>query len=246
MVSVCIATYNGEKYIKEQLQSILNQIAVDDEVIISDDDSTDRTIELIKEFNDSRIKIIKGGFRHFKWNFENALKHAQGEYIFLSDQDDVWIDGKYEACLKELRYVDLVCTDSKVVDEKLNILIPSFFEYYKSGKGILKNAIKNTYFGACMAFNRKISDAAIPFPKTMEIGHDIWLGLVAEIIGRTKFLATPYLLYRRHDAALTNISNDMTKRSNRPIFVKLWSRCVVLYTIFIFKMKYIRNRKTTK
>ena len=103
MNSICIATYNGEKYIHQQLTSILSQINIDDEVIISDDDSTDNTIEIIKSLNDKRIKIIHGGFHHFKWHFANALQHSKGEYIFLSDQDDIWVEGKYQACLNKLQ-----------------------------------------------------------------------------------------------------------------------------------------------
>jgi glycosyltransferase involved in cell wall biosynthesis len=239
MNSICIATYNGEKYIHQQLSSILSQINIDDEVIISDDDSTDNTIEIIKSLNDKRIKIIHGGFHHFKWNFANALQHSKGEYIFLSDQDDIWVEGKYQACLNKLQKVDLICHNSSVVDENLNTIIPSFFDYYHSGAGIIKNSIKNTYFGACMAFNRKVLNAALPLPKTMEIGHDIWLGLVAESIGKTEFINTPYLLYRRHDTALTNISNDLKSRSKRSLFTKIWSRFVVIYHICLFNIKYL-------
>ncbi len=238
MNSICIATYNGEKYILEQLTSILSQINIDDEIIISDDDSTDKTIELIKSLNDNRIKIIRGGFHHFKWNFANALQHTKGKYIFLSDQDDIWLDKKYQTCLKQLQNVDLVCHNSSVVDENLNTIIPSFFDYYHSKPGIIKNSIKNTYFGACMAFNRKVLEAALPFPKTNEIGHDIWIGLVAESIGKVEFITTPYLLYRRHNTALTNISNNLKTRSKRSLFTKIWSRVIVLYNIILFNIKY--------
>ena len=238
MNSICIATYNGEKYIKEQLISILSQINIDDEVIISDDDSTDSTIDIIKSLNDNRIKIIHGGFHHFKWNFINALKHAQGDVIFLSDQDDKWIDGKYEACLNELKKVDLVCHNSIVTDQNLTPSIPSFFDFYHSGPGIIKNSIINTYFGACMAFNRRVLDVALPIPETIEIGHDIWLGLIAESIGKVKFINTPYLLYRRHDLAFTNLSSDIKTRSKRSLFTKIYSRFVVLYHITRFNIKY--------
>jgi glycosyltransferase involved in cell wall biosynthesis len=238
MNSICIATYNGEKYIKQQLSSILKQINIDDEVIVSDDDSTDNTIKIIESLNDKRIKIVQGGFHHFKWNFANALQHANGEYIFLSDQDDIWLNKKYQTCLERLQNVDLICHNSSVVDENLNTIIPSFFDYYNSKPGIIKNSIKNTYFGACMAFNRKVLNAALPLPKTMEIGHDIWIGLVAESIGKVEFIETPYLLYRRHDAALTNISNDLKTRSKRSLFTKIWSRIIVLYNIILFNIKY--------
>ena len=239
MNSVCIATYNGEKYILEQLSSILSQIDIDDEVIISDDGSTDNTIEKIESLKDTRIRIIKSSYRHFKWNFINVLEQAKGDYIFLSDQDDIWVEGKYKTCIQNLKEVDLVCHNSIVVDEKLDTIIPSFFSYYNSGKGIIKNSIKNTYFGACMAFSRRVLDAALPIPKTNEIGHDIWLGLVAEAIGKVRFIETPYLLYRRHETALTNISNDLKSRSKRSLFTKIWSRFVVLYHIFSFKIRYV-------
>ena len=130
MNSICIATYNGEKYIKEQLTSILSQINIDDEVIISDDGSTDQTTEIIKSLNDSRIKLIKGDFHNFTFNFENAIKQAKGEYIFLADQDDVWLPNKYHECLHELKKYDLICHNSKITDKNLNIINNSFFNFY--------------------------------------------------------------------------------------------------------------------
>ncbi len=241
MNSICIATYNGEKYIEEQLHSILSQISEDDEVIISDDSSTDRTLELIESIADPRIKIYHADYHHFKWNFENALRHAGGEIIFLSDQDDVWIEGKYRACLEALKEYDLVCTNSIVVDSELRPLIPDFFKYYHSGKGIIKNSLKNTYFGACLAFKKRVKEAALPFPKTMEIGHDIWIGLVAESIGKVKFIDTPYLLYRRHANALTNVLNNLSNRSSRPFITKVTSRFIVLYNILKFNINKKNN-----
>ena len=95
MISVCIATYNGEKYLREQLDSILPQLAESDEVIVSDDGSTDGTIDLITSLNDPRIKIVSNsGRKGYVGNFENALKHTTGDYIFLSDQDDIWYPNK--------------------------------------------------------------------------------------------------------------------------------------------------------
>ena len=103
MISVCIATYNGEKYIREQLDSILPQLGLDDEVIISDDSSTDNTLKIIEEYNDCRIKIFSNNkFYSPILNFENALKKAQGDFIFLSDQDDIWKSNKVEVVMKYL------------------------------------------------------------------------------------------------------------------------------------------------
>jgi len=127
-VSVCIATYNGEKYIKEQLTSILIQLEDTDEIIISDDSSTDQTVEIIKSLDDKRISIFEHQiFKSHVYNFENALKHAKGDYIFLADQDDIWLPGKINKTLSLLQNNDLVLSDAIVVDENENILFESFF-----------------------------------------------------------------------------------------------------------------------
>lgn len=239
MNSVCIATYNGEKYIAQQLQSILGQIAEEDEVIISDDCSTDNTLKIIDEFKDKRIHIVHNNTHYFRDNFANALIQAKGDIVFLSDQDDVWLSGKYKRCIDELLQVDLVCTNSCIGDENLNIIHNNFFSVYHSGKGILKNSLNNTYYGACLAFRRSLLDKALPFPPTHEIGHDIWLGLVAEMTGNVKFIDTPYIIYRRHKDTVTS-TNSIWTRSSRPLYKKLWNRVVVLFYVIAF---YIRNGK---
>ena len=238
MNSICIATYNGEKYIHEQLSSILSQINIDDEVIISDDNSTDNTIQIINSINDPRIKLINGGFHNFTFNFENAIKQAKGEYIFLADQDDVWLPNKYTTTLNALKTYDLICSDAIVVDQQLTPIHQSFFKYYNSGKGILKNIIKCSYCGACMAFNKKILNAIQPFPTTSIFGQDLWTGLVAESIGKILFLETPLILYRRHDKSLTTISNNFLTRSKRPLVIKLKSRISIIYHLIKFNIKH--------
>ena len=95
MISVCIATYNGERFIREQIDSILRQLSSDDEIIVSDDGSTDDTISIINSIDDKRIRIIEGPRKHSPThNFECAMKEAKGYYIFLADQDDVWKPNK--------------------------------------------------------------------------------------------------------------------------------------------------------
>jgi len=204
-VSVCIATYNGEKYIHQQLVSILSQLSANDEVIISDNCSTDSTGVVISSFDDPRIKFHTFGERNLISNFENALSRATGDVIFLADQDDVWMVGKVARIMRELEIFDVVMTDCRVVDEQLNVLHDSLFEFTKPRVGILRNLVKNPYTGCCMAFNRKVLDAALPFPNNLPM-HDWWIGLVGEVVGSVKFIDEPFILYRRHSCNVSTLT----------------------------------------
>ena len=137
MISVCMATYNGGKHIREQIESILPQLSLNDEIIISDDGSNDETVKIINSFNDKRIKLFfnqrKKEFnsRHalVTSNFENALKNAQGDIIFLSDQDDVWRDDKVKIYVDSLKDYHVVMSNYDVIDS--NGVIKEK-QYYKS------------------------------------------------------------------------------------------------------------------
>ena len=198
MISVCIATYNGEKYIKDQLASILVQLKADDEVIISDDSSTDKTVEIIKSFNDKRIILYENQkFKSPIFNFENSLTYARGDYIFLSDQDDIWVPNKVKTMKEFLLNFDLVLSDTDIIDANGNILNKSFYQMNGSQNGLLKNLVKNSYLGCTMAFNQKILQKSLPFPKDIAM-HDWWIGLIAEIYGKTYFIDEKLIYYRRH------------------------------------------------
>jgi len=235
MNTICVATYNGERFIEEQLRSILKQIAPDDEIIVSDDGSTDNTLKIVDSIGDNRIRVRRSQAHYFKDNFIEAMCEAKGEIVFLADQDDVWLPGKYKRCVEELKMVDLVCTNSMMTDSELNVIEPNFFSIYHSGPGVFKNAMNNTYYGSCIAFRRSLLADALPMPPTREIGHDIWLGLVAEMTGKVRFIDTPYLLYRRHGETKTTTSG-LLHRSHRPLWIKVWSRIVVLYYVGKFKL----------
>lgn len=197
-ISVCIATYNGSLYIKDQLDSILPQLKTTDEIIISDDSSSDSTIDIIKSYRDPRIILLENqSFRSPVYNFENALNNASGDYIFLCDQDDVWLSDKVESFIPLLNNYDLVVSDCKVVNADLEIIHDSFFKIMNSGKGLWKNFFKNTYLGCCIAFRKEIFSYILPFPPNIAM-HDIWIGLVVELYGNPFFLQKPTSLYRRH------------------------------------------------
>lgn len=198
MISVCLATYNGSAYIEAQLRSVLEQISHEDEVVIADDGSTDETLSIVNALGDPRIKVVAtGGKLGVIKNFERTIVASRGEYLFLCDQDDVWLPGKVAQCVAALQSHLLVVTDCKVVDGELNEIAPSFFRLRNSGGGLLRNLWKNSYLGCCMAFRRELLDYALPFPASIPM-HDMWLGMIAEIRGTVSFLPIPLSLYRRH------------------------------------------------
>lgn len=202
MISVCIATYNGARYIGEQLASILKQLSAEDEVVVSDDGSTDGTIDIVRSLNDRRIRIVDGPRRHSPTlNFEWALHNAKGEYIFLADQDDVWLEGKVTRCVEELQICDCVVSDARVTDSLLNTTSESLFQLMHVRRGRLSNLLwRNGYTGCCMAFKREVLNKALPFPTDIPM-HDIWIGNVAAFCGSLHFINDRLLLFRRHDEA---------------------------------------------
>ena len=204
MISVCVATYNCEKFIREQIDSILCQLSSDDEIIVSDDGSTDGTIVIINCIGDKRIRIIEGPRKHSPtFNFENALKEAKGDYIFLADQDDVWKTNKVEVCMKWLQKYDCVVSDAEVTDSNLNPLYPSLYAIMQVRQGHIYNTVwKNGYTGCCMAFRRNILEASLPFPKDIPM-HDIWIGNVAAYKYNVKFISEKLVLFRRHEDTIS-------------------------------------------
>lgn len=203
MISVCMATYNGQQFLIPQLVSILSQLGPNDELIVSDDGSTDDTVSLIKSLEDKRIKMIAGApLRNPALNFERAIKAAQGEFIFLSDQDDIWLPGRVDAAIRWMAEYDMVVVDCDIINEAAEVVLHSYFSIRKSGSGIFHNLKKNTYLGACMSFRKRIAAHALPFPPGVPM-HDIWLGWVAEFVGKVKFLPEVYVHYRRHTGNVT-------------------------------------------
>jgi glycosyltransferase involved in cell wall biosynthesis len=212
MISVCMTTFNGEKYLRRQLDTILSQLGTEDELIISDDSSTDGTIEIIKSYSDSRIKLLENGnFGSPVFNMENALKRAQGDYLFLADQDDVWLPGRVQKVIEKLQQYDLVVCNAFIVDGNEKVIHESYFEWKGSSPGFFRNLRKNSFLGCSLAFSRKIVKAALPFPKQISM-HDVWIGLMAECMGKVLFLDKRLMYYRRHD---NNFTASVHKADNR-------------------------------
>ena len=209
-----MATYNGERYIKEQVSSILQQLGEADELIVSDDGSTDSTLNVLASFHDPRIKVFNGPQTGLTYNFENAIKNANGDYLFLSDQDDVWESNKVERMMEALRHYDLVVSDAWISDENAVSTGQSLYDIYKPRKGFWPTLYHTTYIGCCMAFRRKILKKLLPFPPHI-ILHDYWIGQIADLYYNTSYIPDKLLRYRRHGnnaSALTTRKSPLKKK----------------------------------
>ena len=227
-ISVCMATYNGEKYIKEQVDSILKQLGPEDEIIVSDDGSKDATIETLRSYCDVRIKIYHhtscgaNSFEKASSNFENALTKATGDIIFLSDQDDIWTDDKVKVMVDGLKNNLMVqcqlapfSADSET-DTKLII---------QNQKGFLANLCVLPFVGCCMAFRKSLLESILPFPKGI-IAHDAWIGMVGFVSGRYMFINDKCQLYRLHGANVSGVSS-----STNSLWCKLCYRFRIAWAI---------------
>lgn len=218
MISVCMATYNGSKYIKEQIDSILPQLGENDELVISDDGSKDDTCSVISSYKDSRIKLLFNNGKHgFIGNFENALRQCKGDYIFLSDQDDYWKDNKVAVVMEQLKKYALVIHDAEIVDGEGKSMGHTYYSGMHGSSSFLMNLWKTRWLGCCMAFSREVLDYCLPFPNKIE-GHDYWIGMMGMLKFKYIFISDVLMCYRRHGG---NVSPSGEKSPNS-LFYKLF------------------------
>ena len=222
MISVCMATYNGERFLREQIDSILCQLNPDDELIISDDGSTDGTLEIITSYQDSRIKLLKhdqskellsmqlGTFREVTQNFQNALNYANGSIIFFADQDDIWEDDKVRVFVSELESVDIVMSNFSVIDESGNVLKQQFYKKNPIANNLYVNILKSQFIGCCLAFKRNVLEYILPFPNAL-LAHDYWTGCLGCHKFKFKYINQPLHKYRRYGQ---NVSPSTGKSKN--------------------------------
>jgi len=238
-VSICMATYNGARFIADQLRSILCQLQDDDEVVVSDDGSTDDTLAIIRAFADPRIIILeRTGSKSPADNFGYALAHARNGLIFLSDQDDLWLEHKVATVTQLLQTYDLVVTDCTLIDGDGLLRAPSFFEQHGSRAGFWANLVRNSYLGCCMAFRRSLLEKALPIPPHVPM-HDIWLGMLAEWYGHPCFHPEQLVAYRRHDATVSTAGS----RSSYSFWQKIKFRYHIL---FCLGQRIVRHRLATQ
>jgi glycosyltransferase involved in cell wall biosynthesis len=235
-VAVCLATFNGENFLREQIDSIITQLSPVDCLYISDDGSTDSTLSIIKSYGQS-VHLVndlpQGGV---VGNFEFLLKYALDtgyEFVVLSDQDDVWLKGRLDAIRKILLHYDFVMTNGRVVDECLNDKGMDIFEYVSFHDGFLNTFISTKYVGCCMAFKKNILELALPFPKRI-LWHDWYLALVAQLFFRCTITKSETILFRRH---INNLSNT-GKKSNKKFIELLKNRFWIIIALLIVVSRY--------
>lgn len=211
-VSVCMATFNGEKYIGEQIESIICQLKTQDELVISDDGSSDGTLRIIDSYlkKFSNIKVISGPRAGFALNFENAVKNSKGEIVFFSDQDDIWNSHKISDVCKAFETdcrITTVLHNMACFNEDISNLSGPIINYHH---GQISNLLYSSYWGCCMAVRQDFIRKIMPFRRNCS-GHDQLTGLITEKYGRAKFL-NDVLVYHRLHSGNTSKKLSFTKK----------------------------------
>jgi GT2 family glycosyltransferase len=203
-ISVCMAAYNGGRFVRDQLLSIMPQLSDRDEVVIVDDLSTDDTVEQILAFADPRIRLIRHESNQgVIATFDEAIRIATGDIIFLSDNDDVWRSDKVKRFMEEFQRdqaVMVVTSSLSLIDEDNRPFEDS--RLTRDGKfkaGFFRNILKNSYQGSAMAFRSSLIPTILPLPQGRGFLHDAWIGTANDRTGgKTAFIPEALLLYRRH------------------------------------------------
>lgn len=213
-ISILLSTYNGELYLKEQIDSLLAQTMNDWFLFIRDDGSTDNTNQIINEYIrefPSKINLITdnlGNLRSAR-SFMQMLSVVESDYYMFCDQDDVWLENKIQVSLDrliEMESVDtskpcLVFTDLTLVNDKLELIHKSMWEYSNinpdNAKDFYKTTCLSSVTGCTMIFNKELKKYVLPYPKTGRM-HDWWISLNATHYGLVEYIKSPSILYRQH------------------------------------------------
>jgi glycosyltransferase involved in cell wall biosynthesis len=234
-----MATYQGERYVERQLRSILEQLGANDEIIVVDDCSKDRTVAIIEGLDDPRIKVFRNPInRREVYSFGRAIEIARGDIVFLSDQDDIWLPGRVQLMIDRLQKsgAALVTSNFEWMDADERPLDVAFdgvsstasAHHFRNISDIFIG--KTNYFGCAMAFKRELVPLIAPIPSYVE-SHDLWIALAANQIGSNLHIDDKTLRKRRHG------SNTTSTVSSRSLFLKLRSRLVFARSMMDLSMR---------
>ncbi|MBT2531845.1 glycosyltransferase [Arthrobacter sp. ISL-48] len=240
-VSVCLASYRGSRYIKEQLDSILAQLGPDDEVVIVDDASPDDTVAQIRTFEDSRIRLLEAKInKGYVKSFEQAILACNGGFILLADQDDVWMPGRLELMVSALRSADVVASNFDVLGDGPRPNIPRLRS--KDSRRHAANLFGvlvgyRAYYGCCMGFRRQVLPVFAPVPGYLNESHDLWLAICGNLGRSIQHLDESTLLRRIHD-------ENATPRSWRSLSVIVRSRIMLARCMILATRRLLLQRRT--
>lgn len=212
-IDILLSTFNGDTYLKELLDSVLNQTFKDWRLIVRDDGSTDGTYEIVlnycKQFSD-KITFVNDKDTHLGacQSFAKLLEYSTANYIMFCDQDDVWLPTKVAVTLNKMCELEalhdgfpiLIHTDLKVVDRDLRIISESFWKFQHINpefKKINNLLLTNNVTGCTMMINRELKKLSMPIPEN-SVMHDWWIALVASVFGVTAYINSATILYRQH------------------------------------------------
>lgn len=206
-ISIAMTTYNGEKYLREQLDSLYSQTLAPDEIVVVDDCSTDDTKNILEEYHQKYglIYHINNATLGVNKNFEKAISLCLGDYIALCDQDDVWMPHKVETSYKRIKLIErnqpsLISSRCINVDANLNIISRPKPE--SDSDNYATTLLGHQSQGCSLMMNRALLDYIIPFPSDNIIIYDIYIGLVVAMVGNKYSIAKPLMYYRQHSSNL--------------------------------------------
>ena len=222
LVSIAMCTYNGERFIREQIDSILAQTYTHFELLIFDDGSSDDTAKIIQEYQEKHPNIyFKQNEKNlgFLKNFEQAISAAKGDYIALTDQDDIWKKKKLQTFVDNINDHTLIYSDAIIIDENSKETGTLLVEpKNKLCDGACNKAflLNNFISGNTMMFKKELVEHILPIPPKMSY-HDIWIGFVASTYGTITYTKEPMTYYRKYSGQVT----DKAKPKPKNIFEKL-------------------------
>jgi glycosyltransferase involved in cell wall biosynthesis len=240
-----MTTFNGENYLKEQLNSILNQTYSNFELIICDDCSFDSTCNILQEYKnkDKRIQFFRNNKNiGFKNNFEKAISLCSGDYIALSDQDDIWSNDHLEVLLNNIKGYSLICSQSEFIDsngKKINNffldgdLIKKFHKVKTMGDRFYFILIRNIVQGCTILFQKTIVDRLIPIPDPFQY-HDWWFALIASFFYKIDVINVVTVYYRIHEQNASRVISTHTNRKQKRnnYFYSIYNRISIFSNYF--------------
>jgi glycosyltransferase involved in cell wall biosynthesis len=244
-VSVCMATWNGARWVGEQLESILAQLGPSDEVVVVDDASTDETPQAVAALGDPRIRLVT---RAENWGyvrtFEQALGLARGECLLLADQDDVWLPGRVDAMVAALQTADVVATNLTTLGGAEAIRGPYGQPDWRLRSRDSGHRVRNVvailagsmpYYGCAMGVRREALETLLPFPPFLNESHDLWIALSGNVAGRMSHLGRRTVARRYHEA-------NQTPNRPRGVGQVLRSRVMLLRCLAVALRRRARSR----